>query len=378
MNRIARSTALVLCSVVTACTATAPSSTAQPSADASLPPPGASASPTAAASASPPGSASPPEASQPAPDGQLAYLRDGELIVLSLQTAAETQTGITGVTPVAFVENLSSVIGLQAIVGNPHDLRLVRQPLDGSQAVELAPTVRGAGSRSPDGAWLAFGGDGAPESGLVLVALATGEATQLTADGATAATWSPDNALIAYQRFDPVTVQADLHVVEVATGSTRQLTDDEWEDSPFAWTEDGTSILTTSHRGGDGTRLAMSVWQVDLADGALTQRPDLEEDVVSFDFPAPDGRWTVRVTPQYSLRIVGDGLGTGTRLGDGDSGTHLTWSPDSAWLVWTAFDQAAGTGDLFMVHAPDGQPIQLTRTPAWESHPVWGPARHGF
>jgi len=319
-----------------------------------------------------------PSASPPAPGGRLAFLRNGELVVLDLETGQESETGVSDVTPLAFVQDSRSVIGLQAIVGNPHALRLVRQPLDGTEAVVLAESVFGSGSLSPDARWMAFGSDGADTTGIVLVALATGEATQLTTGPASALAWSPDSALIAYEGFDPETVQTDLHVVEASTGASRQLTDDEPEDSPFRWTDDGRAILTTSHRGGDGTRLAITVWQVELVDGALTHRPDLEDEVISLDFPAPDGLWAARITPQYSLRIVGDGLGTGTRLGRGDSGTHLTWSPNSAWLVWTAFDEVAGSSDLFMAHAPDGDPIQVTRTPASESHPVWGPARHGF
>lgn len=366
MNRIARSSALVLGTIVTACAATPSSLSSEPSAAAPLPSPAAS---------TPTGTAAAPELT---PGGQLAFLRDGELIVLSLETSEETATGIVGITPVAFVLDWTSIIGLQTIADNPHARRLVRQPLDGGEAVELAGTVPGGVSVSPDGTWLAFASDGAPTSALVLVSLVTGEATALSADGATAATWSPDGTLIAYQRVDPATMQGDLHVIDVATGVSRQLTDDEWEDSPYAWTDDGRSILTTSHRGGDGTKLAFTVWQVDLADGALTPRPELEDSVVSFEFPAPDRRWAARITPQYSLRIVGDGLGTGTRLGHGDAGTHLTWAPNGAWLVWTAFDEAAGAADLFMAHAPDGEAVQLTRTPAGESHPVWGPARHGF
>ncbi|HEX7172206.1 MAG TPA: hypothetical protein VF365_06320 [Candidatus Limnocylindria bacterium] len=336
-------------------------------------PPEASASETAAASAS-----AAPSDPAPVPGEQLAFLRDRELVILDLETGQESETGVVDVTPRAFVHDWRSVIGLQATVDNPHALRLVRQPLDGSEAVVLAETVSDSGSPSPDGRWLAFGSDGAEPHGIVLVALTTGEATQLTTDGATTLAWSPDSTLIAYERFDPETMQADLHLVEAATGASRQLTNDEPEDSPFGWTDDGRAVLTTSHRGGDGTRLAITVWQVALADGALTHRPELEDEVISFEFPAPDGRWSARITPQLSLRIVGDGLGTGTRLGRGDSGTHLTWAPNSAWLVWTSFDEAASSSDLYMVHAPDGDPIQLTRTPATESHPVWGPIRHGF
>lgn len=329
------------------------------------------------ASVRPPAAPS-PTASVPALGGQLAFLRAGELVVMDLETGHEAEAGVTDVTPLAFAQDGRSVIGLQAIVDNPHELRLVRQPLDGSGAAILAETVFGFGEHSPDGRWMAFVSDSPTTNGIVLVDLATGEGISLTDEGASALAWSPDSTLIAYERFDPETMHSDLHVVDAATGASRQLTNDEPEDTPIGWTNDGRAVLTTSHRGGDGTRLAITVWQVAVPDGELTHRPELEDDVISFEFPAPGGRWAARITPQYSLRIVGPGLGTGTRLGRGDSGTHLTWSPNGAWLVWTAFDEAAGSSDLFMAHAPDGDPIQITRTPASESHPVWGPARHGF
>lgn len=296
--------------------------------------------------------------------------------MLDLETRVETATGITDFVPMAFTTDDGALIGVRTIPDNPHAVRLDRQPLDGSDATVLAETIPfQAPASSPDGRSILFSSDGAPSSGLILVDLESGEARQLTTDGGFGGIWSPDGTTIAYARVADSDGH-DLFIVDVASGATRQITNDEWEDAPFRWTEDGTAVLTTSHRGGDGTRLAITTWQVGVADGTLTHRPDLESDVTQYDFFSPDGRWRARISPQYTLSITEPDRGIGNRLGAADSGTHLTWSPNSAWLVWTRFDD--GNGDLYVVHAPDGEPIRLTRTPGSESSPVWGPIRHGF
>lgn len=310
--------------------------------------------------------------------GRLAFLRDGELVVRDFADGSETETGIEGVTPIAFALDEAAVVGYRSIPDNPHVVSVVLQPLDGADAsVLVQETGFGAASPSPDGRRLAFGTVSGPPGGLVVVDLETGEARQLTQDGAYSALWSPDSRTIAYAGVTE-SLGSDLFVVDVASGATRQLTNDEWEDDPFRWSENGRSILTTSHRGGDGTRLEIFVWEVDATDGTLIQRPDLAWNVTTYELPSPDGRWAARVTPQNNLRIVGEGLGAGTRLGPTDPSVHLTWAPNSAWLVWTAFDEATGNADLMIVHAPNGTPTRLTRTPESESHPVWGPSRHGF
>jgi dipeptidyl aminopeptidase/acylaminoacyl peptidase len=320
-----------------------------------------------------------PSAEASAVGGRLAFLRDGELVTLDLETGTETETGVTDLVPIAFTLDHDALIGTRAVPADPYVVTLVRQPVDGSPPtvlVEALPNY-GAPSPSPEGRYVAFGSDGASPNGLVLVDLESGEATQLTTDGAIGAVWSPDGSTLAYSRMAD-TEGNDLFAIDMASGSSRRLTADEWEDDPLRWTDDGSSVLTTSHRGGDGTRLAITVWEIDAASGDLTPRPELAADVIRYELRSPDRRWTARISPQSILSITEPDLRVGNRLGRVDLGVHLTWAPNSAWLVWSAFDEDAGATDLLMVHAPDGEPIQLTRTPEGESHPVWGPVRHGF
>jgi len=327
-------------------------------------------------------SATSPAVSQP-PDGaalpgdQLIFIRGRELIVLDIASGRETATGITDLAPIALTEDGAAVIARQPKADDIHTEALVRQPLAGGGArtlIESMP-IASVGVPSPDGRTIVFSSDGAVPNGLVLVDLATGEARQATTDGGRSAVWSPDGSRIAYEAGNPQTGQLDLHMLDLGTGLTRRLTDDEWEDTPFRWADDGGSILTTSHRGGDGSRLAIQFWEVNALTGALAQREEMP--VVEWALRSPDGRMTARLSEQLTLLITQGDRRIGERVGPSDTSVHLTWSPNSAWLVYTQPEEP-GNADLWIIHAPDGEPTRLTRTPESESHPVWGPARHGF
>jgi WD40 repeat protein len=310
-----------------------------------------------------------------APGGMMAFLRDGELFVRDMGSGTETSVGTTNQTPLAFTTDGSALIVIEAIPDDVYHATLARQPIEGGPSTELATVqpLYGPLSQSPDGRFIAFGSDGAAPNGITVVDLETGEAIQLTNDGGNSPVWSPDSRTIAYESGH------DLFVLDLDIRTPRRLTNDEDEDSPYAWTEDGRSVLVTSHRGGDGSKLSITAWQVDVADGALTHRPGLTANASPMSLRSPDGRWDAYFTERGSLLITNPGVKSGTRVArapDIDHGVHLTWSPNGAWLVWTSI--ADGAWDLFMVHAPDGEPINLTRSRAAESHPVWGPIRHGF
>jgi Tol biopolymer transport system component len=347
---------------------------------------GASPAPSPATSvpSAPAGSSAPQpdptsSAEAPVPGGTLAFLRDGELFVRDMGSGTETSVGTTNQTPLAFTTDGSALIVLEAIPNDVYHAVLARQPVAGGPSTELATVqpLYGPLSQSPDGRFIGFGSDGAAPNGITVVDLESGEAIQLTDDGGGTPVWSPDSRTIAYEASNGQ--DYDLFVLDIDSRTPRRLTDDEFEDSPFAWTDDGRSVLVTSHRGGDGSRLSITVWQVDVADGALTHRPGLATNASPMSLRSPDGRWDASFTERGSLLITNPGVKSGTRIArapDVDSSVHLTWSPNGAWLVWTGF--VDGAFDLFIVHTPDGEPINLTRSDANESHPVWGPIRHGF
>lgn len=338
-------------------------------------PPSTDATPAAVTARATPTRAAPTPAA--GPDARLAFLRDGELVVLDMGTGEETATGITGIRPVAWIADGSALVAIDDTADELHSDAVVLQPIDGGEATLLVGTVLVGelGRRSPDGRFLAFGSDGAAPNGLVLVDLETGDATRATDDGATTTVWSPDGSRIAYEAADPATGWTDLYVYDLASGVSQRLTNDEWEDTPFDWSDDGSAVLTTSHRGGDGTRLSTSVWRIDARNGAMQHEENVG--VIDYALRSPNRAWDARVSDLGWLLVTPAGRKIGSRVDQVDIGVHLTWSPNSAWLVWTALDDGRSS-DLFLVRAPDGEPIQLTDTPGSETHPVWGPISHGF
>jgi hypothetical protein len=86
---------------------------------------------------------------------------------------------------------------------------------------------------------------------------------------------------------------------------------------------------------------------------------------------SPDGT-SIAYRRGPELRIV-NADGSGDRLVTDmavDSYTEITWSPDGAWLVWSARDPATGTAELYRVH-PDGTGrAAITATEGvWEEYP---------
>jgi WD40-like Beta Propeller Repeat len=86
---------------------------------------------------------------------------------------------------------------------------------------------------------------------------------------------------------------------------------------------------------------------------------------------SPDGN-SVAYRRGPELRIVGAD-GTGDRLVTDmavDSYTEIAWSPDGAWLVWSAWDPATITSELYRIH-PDGTGrAAITATQGvWEQFP---------
>src|SRR5687768_7901897 len=173
----------------------------------------------------------------PIPDGKIAFLRDGRVVLLDLRSGGEVLTAISGMRPVALMPSGDAIV---AIGDTPEDIytdQIVLQPLDGSPPTVLVESVQAGetGTLSPDGRYLVFASDGAVPNGLVLVDLERGEASQLTTDGGHSAVWSPDGTQIAYAGFVDPAFSTDLHVIGLDSGVTRRLTTDEWEDYPFAW-----------------------------------------------------------------------------------------------------------------------------------------------
>jgi dipeptidyl aminopeptidase/acylaminoacyl peptidase len=119
---------------------------------------------------------------------------------------------------------------------------------------------------SPDGQWLAFASDRDGKRQVYRLALAGGEAERLTSvdvdGGVTAFAWSRDGAQIAYTFTEPVSEavkerekqygdfrledqdrrMAHLHLLDLGTRTSRQITSGPFVVGAFDWSPDGTKI----------------------------------------------------------------------------------------------------------------------------------------
>ena len=177
---------------------------------------------------------------------------------------------------------------------------------------------------SPDGMSIAFVSDRGGKPQLFLLPVDGGEARQLTllerGVGGGGFAWSPDGGTIAFTakpvpeppdlskepyrvdrtvyRFDAIgyldhEVQ-DIHLLDLATGATRQLTEDRFNNINPRWSPDGQAILyDVNMRSDDAHAMISDLYLVDLQ-GQRTKLLQDWADVSSANF-TPDGKSIVFV-----------------------------------------------------------------------------------
>jgi dipeptidyl aminopeptidase/acylaminoacyl peptidase len=160
---------------------------------------------------------------------------------------------------------------------------------------------------SPDGRWIAFVSDRTGKQQLYRMSLAGGEAEALTetTEGVAAFRWAPDGASIAFTMTDPVPEDmkarekrwgdvriedqdpryAHLHLLDLTSRQSRQLTSGSFVVGAFDWSPDGRRIAF-DHRAtsdpADGGTADISV--IDVASGQRTA-------LVTQDGPDTTPRW---------------------------------------------------------------------------------------
>lgn len=161
---------------------------------------------------------------------------------------------------------------------------------------------------SPDGRWLAFISDRTETRQLYRLSLDGGEAEALTSgsEGVTAFAWSRDGARIAYTMTAPVTAAmkertekygeythedrdhrlAQLHLLDVATKTTRPLTAGAFVVGSFDWSPDGARIAFDHRVNSDpGMSGSADISVVEVASGAVTA-------LVTQDGPDANPKWS--------------------------------------------------------------------------------------
>jgi Tol biopolymer transport system component len=203
---------------------------------------------------------------------------------------------------------------------------------------------------------------------LWLLDLASGETKQLTQDVGDdrLPKWAPDGSRFVF--LSNRGGQTDLWVMTVGENDVQRVTNDTFEEFDVVWTPDGTSLLVSvpqHHQhlfsvpvaGGVPTALTSGDWNTfevafsrDRSEVAFTTNRGGDLDV-----------WAMTATGANQRLVAG---------GPGDD-TNPSWSADKSQVVFRS--SRSGTSDLWIVPASGGTPRHLTDWPSQEFSPKWSP-----
>jgi dipeptidyl aminopeptidase/acylaminoacyl peptidase len=216
---------------------------------------------------------------------------------------------------------------------------------------------------------------------------------------------SPDGRQIAFTKAvrdtSEWTTKTHIHVYDIASGATRQITNSTRGESNPRWLPDG-RILFTSNRDGSNRLWAISptggeaarfIEDNDAPNGTFS--PDYSRIAFTRETDREDKKeWEERVKRRddgyyaehkltYNQVWVYD-VASKTRRqvtsGNYDHG-GIAWSPDGRWLAVVSNRTGTQMGDpnrsdnsdIFIVPADSGAMRQLTTHPGPDSSPVWSP-----
>jgi Tol biopolymer transport system component len=197
--------------------------------------------------------------------------------------------------------------------------------------------------------------------------------------------WSPTGKRLAFDsnRTDHTPDNSkqvnDVFLLRPDGSGVEKLTDSKGVNGDAAWSPSGKLIAFDSDRGHSSGFSAVYVMN---AKGTRLRRvtkpaPPLSDYKPRF---SPDGRHllfvrargTAETAPAalFTARLDGSGLHRLTRFGlhvdDSD------WSPNAKRIVFEGYPQGA-YGDIYVIDATGGTPVDLTHDPTGQADPVWSP-----
>ena len=173
-------------------------------------------------------------------------------------------------------------------------------------------------------------------------------------------------------------IKGALWLVPSSGGTATQLTPADGHYEDFAWSPDGTKIVTISDRGNQ-----TDVYVIDTKTKALTRLTN-DADTESDTHYAPDGKTVsfVKAGSMPGLYVApADGSAPARRVAIGNGinnenyGLGITshaWSPDSRWLAFVRTDRYENH-DLWVVPTVGGEAVNVTRYPGFYSEPTFTP-----
>jgi len=273
--------------------------------------------------------------------------------------------------PVAWLNDGSGVLVNRTAVGDEHPVVI---SINGGPERRVGPVMKGNlhGAWSPTGAHFGFDlHQGGKNTVWVQDSAAGSPPRQLTTEGLenapATAMWSPDEKQILYTSRRTGTL--DIHVLDVASGQSRQLTNDVRDDQGGRFSPDGRWIVFISDRGGQ-----RDLWLMPSAGGNATR---LTNDAAVESAP----RWAVDGTSIYYMRTQTSVALQLVPIAGGPTRTIRAWeeyaigsarlSPDGKTVIFDT--DRVGNGDVFTIPITGGEPTSFGSSPRTDNSPRYSP-----
>jgi Tol biopolymer transport system component len=329
--------------------------------------------------------------------------------------ARQVSSGQAAEVPTAWLSDGSGVVVNRSAVGDEHPVVI---PINGGPERRIGPVMQGNlhGVWSPTGAHFGFDLHQGGKNTVWVQDSAAGSAPrQLTTEGLenapASAMWSPDGKQILYTSRRTGTL--DIYVLDVASGQSRQLTNDVRDDQGARFSPDGQWIVFISDRGGqrdlwlmpsaggnatrltndaaveltprwaaDGksiyyisTRTTVELQFVPIAGGPARTIRSWEEYGIASARLSPDGKTVIFDTDRvgngevFTMPVSG---GEPTPFASSPRTDHSPrYAPDGSQVALVS--DRGGSFDIWLVPATGGEARNLTSAPGDESNPVWSP-----
>lgn len=243
--------------------------------------------------------------------------------------------------------------------------------LDGDTDHLVSATV----SFSPNGKQIAFLRKASKETALMIAnADGTGERSVTTYqpdDGIGFPKWSPDGRRIAYAVVNYPSNKATVVEAEVADGSRKALTSQQWTRIVgLAWLSDGSGLLMIARR----DAFVSQVWHLSHPGGEAHKLTNDLNDYVGMSLAADANTLAVvKMEKQASIWIAPNNntdrvrpVTSGPKADD-----QVALSPDGSKIVYRS--NASGASDIWIVNADGSDPRQLTANSGINVGPVVSP-----
>jgi serine/threonine-protein kinase len=200
--------------------------------------------------------------------------------------------------------------------------------------------------------------------------------------GASAASWSFDDKLIAYVQGNPLyfggpsignLAPASVWVTRADGGAPQRITDEQHLNTSPVWTPEGAILYVSSLKGNRDIFLQKIGGDLKARGEPTRLTTGLNAHTISIDKTGSILTYSVFIPSSniWSVSLASDGRETHQVTSGTQTIEAVSASPDGKWLAYDS--NRNGNADIYKISADGGEPEQLTHNGSDNFFPTWSP-----